>query len=354
MTSSAAARRRPCHRRRRMECRRQRQRGRSRFAQSPPEPRREVPDVRRRQQHGVAVVVQLRAERVQRSEDRLHHDRVLLTILGRRPERFGVGTVLLRIARPRSRAGERVRAHLRAVARHQQFRRRADEDAPRSRGRREREAIGVHRPQAMHEPARIQHPSRVDLHGPRQDDLAERTAAQPFERRIHRAHVRLARWDGGHLHLGERRVRPGVGGQPIERHRRRPVDAPHERLARDVVRPSPHDVRRNGEHRVPGGAEREHSDRNRGGRSVTPRGGERFPYRRVGATDEAIARGHVDTRGRAATDDAVTRALEEEPVRRLVRGQQVERRTQRASRRDLDGIAHARVPTRSCVIPPDS
>ncbi len=118
---------------------------------------------------------------------------------------------------------------------------------------------------------------------------------------------------------------------------------------------SPHDVRRNGEQSRPAVVPNGSTPTATGAdAAIAPRGGERFPHRRVGATDEAIARGHLDTRGRAATDDAVTRALEEEPVRRLVRGQQVERRTQRASRRDLDGIAHARVPTRSCVMPPDS
>ena len=110
MTSSAAGVGVSRHRRRRMERRGQLQRGRSRLAQPSTEPRREVPDVRRRQQHGIGVVVQLRAERMQRSEDRLHHDRVLLAILGRRPERLGVRTVLRPgrpPAEPNPRAGSR-------------------------------------------------------------------------------------------------------------------------------------------------------------------------------------------------------------------------------------------------------
>jgi len=90
-------------------------------------------------------------------------------------------------------------------------------------------------------------------------------------------------------------------------------------------------VGRNREESVAGGAERQRADRDRRGVAINPRGGERLPHRHDGAAHEVITRRDLDPRERATAGDAMARALEEEPVRRVVDGQEVERRTQRAA-----------------------
>ena len=101
-------------------------------------------------------------------------------------------------------------------------------------------------------------------------------------------------------------------------------------------------------------AEWENADREWDGVTLTRSGRECHANSIGGAREQPVPGGDLQMGERPAPGDPPTRALEEEPVRRLIRGQQVERRSQRATRPTPDRIAHARVPVRSCVMPPES
>ena len=205
-----------------MERARQIERRDARVLQHAPEPRGEVPHVRGGQELRVPIVRELPAEGVQRPEHVLDHDRMLLTILGRRAEPLGVPAILRRIARARRRPRERVRPDLVPEPRDQEFGARADERPAVPDVDRERVPVGLDRAEPLQQLPRIQRPAGLDADRPREHDLAEHPASDPIDRLGDRAFVRLGERLGEDLHPRERLAglaRPGASARGKRRSR---------------------------------------------------------------------------------------------------------------------------------------
>ena len=323
-------------------------------AQPPLEPRREMPHVRGGLEHGLSVPSQVPAETAERLGHGLHHDRVLLSVLGRRGECLGVRPILVGIAGTRGGAGERSRAHDGPATREQQLGARAHQDAAVDGGG-EREAVGLHGAQAMDQPSRVERSAGIHTHGPGEHDLLELASGDPLDGGGDGPRVAGLRRLLGELHGSERLVGQGPR-HPFRSEGRRGAAAfirPVEQPCLSGLGAANHPIGR--EQRGRPGLERQRSHRDRGRRRPLGRGhatqdGEGLP----GQRPEVGERTDLDAAGPDRARHAQSLTFEEAPASRLVGGQQVERRTKRRGKAPRRGACHPRVPTSSCVSPPES
>ncbi len=221
---------------------------------------------------------------------------------------------------------------------------------------RERIPVGLDRSEALQQLTRIQGAAGFDADRSCEHDLAEHPALDPVDRLSNRTLVRIRKWFGEHLHLGERRARFAPSARRLRRGDVRLLPSPeHPRLPLPVAPyrpPREHEMSRS--FRV----ERDRSEQ-QGSGSVR---GER---RNVEPPEQLLERRrphpHLRSRqrhdpriaGPHAAGNADPRALEEAAAG-AVGGQQVERPTKALRAHDDAGRCHARVPTINCVMPPDS
>jgi hypothetical protein len=243
---------------------------------------------------------------------------VLLPVLRRSHERTCVRAILVRVARPWSGSGERVRPDLAPLPRDEELGRRADEDAALGR-RDERERVRIDGAEPVREPPWVEGPVGGDLDRACEDDLPHLTRVDPPDGLLDGTRVHRRGRNRRHRRLPERRRRDHAGHEgrsPLADLRR------HERVGpADLVLT---------DHQRAGSRERQRAGRDR---AVGPVGQGR---RNVTRRDERA--------GTGCDPDAV--AIEEDAAL-LPSGEQVEGRAEAS-------CGHARTPANNWVMPPES